>query len=56
MAIRKVLLVSQFTLSLFINLSVIIMQRQFKLFISKDHGFNMGNNIMVKPKVKTSLT
>jgi putative ABC transport system permease protein len=48
MGIRKVLLVSQFTLSLFFILSVIIMHNQLKLFISKDHGFNMGNNIMVK--------
>ncbi len=48
MGIRKVLLVSQFTLSLFFILSVIIMHNQLKLFISKDHGFNMQNNIMVK--------
>ncbi len=46
--IRKVLLVSQFTLSLFFILSVIIMHNQLRLFISKDHGFNMDNNIMVK--------
>ena len=48
MGIRKVLLVSQFTLSLFFILSVIIMQNQLRLFISKDHGFNMENNVMVK--------
>ncbi len=48
MGIRKVLLVSQFTLSLFFILSVIIMQNQLKYFISKDHGFNMENNVMVK--------
>jgi putative ABC transport system permease protein len=48
MTIRKVLLVSQFTLSLFFILSVIIMHNQLRLFISKDHGFNMENNVMVK--------
>jgi putative ABC transport system permease protein len=48
MGIRKVLLVSQFTLSLFFILSVIVMHNQLKLFISKDHGFNMHDNIMVK--------
>lgn len=48
MAIRKVLLVSQFTLSLFFILSVIIMHNQLRLFISKDHGFNMENNVVVK--------
>jgi putative ABC transport system permease protein len=46
--IRKVLLVSQFTISLFFILSVIIMHNQVRLFISKDHGFNMENNVMVK--------
>ena len=48
MGIRKVLLVSQFTLSLFFILSVIIVHNQLKLFMSKDHGFNMHNNIVVK--------
>ena len=48
MGIRKVLLVSQFTLSLFFILSVIIVHNQLELFMSKDHGFNMHNNIMVK--------
>jgi putative ABC transport system permease protein len=48
MGIRKVLLVSQFTLSLFFILSVIIMQNQLRLFINKDHGFNMESNVMVK--------
>jgi putative ABC transport system permease protein len=46
MGIRKVLLVSQFTLSLFFILSVIIMQNQLRLFVNKDHGFNTENNIM----------
>ena len=48
MGLRKVLLVSQFTLSLFFILSVIIMQNQLRLFINKDHGFNMDKNVMVK--------
>ena len=48
MRIRKVLLVLQFTLALFFILSVIIMQNQLRLFISKDYGFNMENNVMVK--------
>ena len=48
MGMRKILLVSQFTLSLFFILSVIIMQSQLSLFITKDHGFNMENNVMVR--------
>ena len=46
--IRRVLLVAQFTLSLFFIMSVIIMNNQLKLFTSKDHGFNMNRNIAVK--------
>ena len=48
LGLRKALLVSQFTLSLFFILSVIIMHNQLKLFMSKDHGFNMHDNIMVR--------
>ncbi len=48
MGVRKALLVSQFTLSLFFILSVIIMQNQLSLFTNKDHGFNMENNVMLK--------
>lgn len=48
MGVRKVLLVSQFTLSLFFILSVMVMHNQLNLFISKDHGFNMQNNIVVR--------
>jgi len=48
MTLRKVLLVSQFTLSLFFILSVIVINNQLKLFMSKDHGFNMQSNIMVR--------
>jgi putative ABC transport system permease protein len=46
--LRKVLLVVQFSLSLFFILSVIVMHNQLSLFISKDHGFNMQSNIMIK--------
>ncbi len=48
MGIRKVLLVAQFTLSLFFILSVILMNNQLTLFTTKNHGFNMNNNIAVK--------
>lgn len=48
MGLRKVLLVSQFTLSLFFILTVIVMYNQLNLFVSQDHGFNMQNNILVK--------
>jgi putative ABC transport system permease protein len=47
MGLRKVLLVSQFTLSLFFILTVIVMYNQLKLFMNKAHGFNMENNIVV---------
>lgn len=48
MGLRKVLLVSQFTLSLFFILTVIVMYNQLKLFVSKEHGFNMQHNILVR--------
>src|SRR6185436_14497544 len=48
MGLRKVLLVSQFTLSLFFILTVIVMYNQLKLFMSQDHGFNMESNIVVR--------
>jgi putative ABC transport system permease protein len=48
MGLRKVLLVSQFTLSLFFILTVIVMYNQLKLFVQQDHGFDMHNNIVVK--------
>ena len=48
MGLRKVLLVSQFSLSLFFILSVIIMQNQLRHFLKGDHGFNTEKNIMVK--------
>jgi putative ABC transport system permease protein len=46
--LRKVLLVSQFTLSLLFILTVIVMYNQLNFFMSKDHGFSMANNVMVK--------
>ncbi len=48
MGLRKVLLISQFTLSLFFILSVIVMYNQLNLFTHQNHGFNMKNNIMLK--------
>lgn len=46
--LRKVLLVGQFTLSLIFILSVIIMYNQLELFLNKDYGFNMKENIMLQ--------
>jgi putative ABC transport system permease protein len=48
MGLRKTLLVSQFTLSLFFILTVLIANNQLHLFTHQDHGFNMSNNIVVK--------
>lgn len=48
MGMRKALLVSQFTLSLFFILTVIVMYQQLNLFMSKEHGFNMKNNVMIR--------
>jgi len=48
MALRKVLLVSQFTLSLFFILTLIVIYNQLTLFVNQDHGFNMRNNILVR--------
>ncbi len=46
--LRKTLLVGQFTLSLIFILTVIIMYNQLDLFLNKDYGFNMKENIMVR--------
>jgi putative ABC transport system permease protein len=60
-ALRKVLLVGQFTLSLIFILTVIIMYNQLELFLNKDYGFNMKENIMIQlnetsaPLLKTEL-
>jgi putative ABC transport system permease protein len=48
MGLRKALITSQFTLSLFFILSVIVIHSQLSLFLSKDHGFNMDSNIFVR--------
>ena len=48
MGMRKALLVSQFTLSLFFIVTVIVIFNQMNLFMTQEHGFNMKNNIMVK--------
>ena len=48
MALRKVLLVSQFTLSLIFILSLIVIYNQLTLFVNQDHGFNVRNNILVR--------
>jgi putative ABC transport system permease protein len=48
MGLRKTLLVTQFTMSLIFILTVIIMYNQLDLFLTKDYGFNMKENISVK--------
>lgn len=48
MGLRKSLLVSQFTLSLFFIVTVLVIFDQMQLFTTQNHGFNMKNNIMVK--------
>jgi putative ABC transport system permease protein len=48
MGLRKTLLVSQFTISLIFILTVLVMYNQLDLFLNKDYGFNMKNNIMIK--------
>lgn len=48
MALRKALLVCQFTVSLIFILTVIVMYNQLEVFLYNDYGFNMKNNIMVR--------
>lgn len=48
MALRKSLLVSQFTVSLIFILTVIVMYNQLELFLHSDYGFNMKNNLMIR--------
>lgn len=48
MGLRKVLLVSQFTLALIFILSVTVLYNQLDLFLHKDHGFDMTNQLSVK--------
>lgn len=47
MGLRKILLVSQFTLSMVFILTVILMYNQLELFLNKDYGFNMKNVMTV---------
>ncbi len=62
MGLRKVLLVSQFTLSLFFILSTLVLYNQLNLFLSQNHGFNMEKNILIRlnntsaQNLKTELT
>jgi putative ABC transport system permease protein len=48
MSMRKILLVSQFTFSLFFILTLILVYKQLTLFVQQDLGFNAKNNIMVR--------
>ncbi len=48
MGLRKALLVSQFTLSLFFILSVLVLHRQVNIFLRQDHGFNMTHNVAIR--------
>jgi putative ABC transport system permease protein len=48
MGLRKALLVSQFTLALVFILSVSVLYNQLDLFLHKDHGFDMQNQLSVK--------
>jgi len=48
MGMRKVLLVLQFTLSLFFILTLILVYNHLTLFVHQDLGFNAQNNIMVR--------
>lgn len=48
MGLRKTLLVFQFTISLIFILTVIVMYKQLDLFMNKDYGFNMKENIMIR--------
>lgn len=47
MGLRKALLVSQFTLALIFILSVTVLYNQLDLFLHKDHGFDMTNQLRV---------
>ncbi len=48
MGLRKVLLVSQFTLALVFILSVTVLYNQTSLFMNKDQGFDMKSQLSVK--------
>lgn len=46
--LRKVLLVAQFSVSLFFILTVIVVQNQLTLFLTKDHGFATRKNFLIR--------
>lgn len=48
MALRKSLLVAQFTMSLIFILSVIVVFNQLSLFLGADHGFSTENKILLR--------
>ena len=48
MGLRKALLISQFTLALVFILSVTVLYNQLNLFLHKDHGFDMDNQLSLK--------
>jgi putative ABC transport system permease protein len=48
LALRKGIIVTQFSLSLVFILSVIVLYKQLNLFLGKDHGFRHDHNIVVR--------
>lgn len=48
MGLRKVLLVSQFTMSLFFIITVLVMNNQLDLFLSKDLGINIKDKLVMR--------
>ncbi len=47
-SMRKALIVAQFTVAIVFTFSAIVVYNQIELFLSKDHGFDMKNNIMIR--------
>lgn len=45
---RTMLMIVQFTFSLFFILTLILINNQLTQFVNHDHGFNMRNNILVR--------
>ncbi|MEO5979625.1 MAG: ABC transporter permease [Chryseolinea sp.] len=62
LTLRRSLIVIQFTLSLIFILTIMLLYNQLDLFQSKDHGFSVSNNIVIRlngtsaEKLKTSLS
>jgi putative ABC transport system permease protein len=56
MGLRRVLLISQFTLALIFILSVTVLYTQLDLFLGKDHGFDMQNQISLRINKTDSQT